>query len=72
MTTRRPGHKPVGGLIAPDLKSTSAPGRRLTFIAGFVPRVAGLTVLLAPRVGLVHAGSAWWAGDRTDDRCGGW
>jgi len=62
MTTSRPVDERVGQLTAPDITSIPVPGWRLTFIAGFVPLVAGLLVLLVTWVGIVRAGSAWWVG----------
>jgi hypothetical protein len=62
MTTSQPVHNPVRALTAPDIKSTSVSGWRLTFLAGFVPFFAGLLTFLATWVGIVRAGSAWWVG----------
>jgi hypothetical protein len=62
MTTSRPVDERIGQLTTPDITSIPVPGWRLTFIAGFVPLVAGLLVLLVTWVGIVRAGSAWWVG----------
>ena len=62
MTTSRPVDERIGQLPTPDITSIPVPGWRLTFIAGFVPLVAGLLVLLVTWVGIVRAGSAWWVG----------
>src|SRR5262245_7285375 len=62
MTASRPARKPVGELTAPNIKSTPVPGWQLTFIAGFVPLVAGLAVLLATWAGVVRGATAWWVG----------
>jgi len=55
MTTIRSVHEPVYTPSGPDIRSGSVPGWRLTFIAGFVPLVAGLLALLVTWVGVVRA-----------------
>jgi len=52
MTTSQPVQKPVGRPKAPDITSIAVPGWRLTFIAGFVPVVAGLLALLPYTYGI--------------------
>jgi hypothetical protein len=46
MTTSQPVRKPVGRPTAPAITYIAVPGWRLTFIADFVPVVAGLLALL--------------------------
>ena len=62
MTTSRSVHEPVHPRTGPDIRSGSVPGWRLTFIAGFVPLVAGLLALLVTWVGVVRAAPTWWVG----------
>ncbi|HYJ54511.1 MAG TPA: hypothetical protein VEX40_03110 [Mycobacterium sp.] len=55
---QQPVYPPTG----PDIGSSSVPGWRLTFIAGFVPLAAGLLALLVTWVGVVRAAPTWWVG----------
>jgi hypothetical protein len=57
--------RPVGAASA---KPTAPPGGwRLSFLAGFVPLMAGLTTLLSTWIGVAAANSAWWTGLGTLD-----
>jgi len=62
MTTSRSVQQPVYPPTGPDIASSSVPGWRLTFIAGFVPLAAGLLALLVTWVGVVRAAPTWWVG----------
>jgi len=57
--------RPVGVASA---NPTAPPGGwRLSFLAGFVPVMAGLTTLLSTWIGVAGANSAWWTGLGTLD-----
>lgn len=47
--------------------NAAVPGWRLNFVAGFVPLLAGLSILLSTWIGVARANSAWWTGLGTLD-----